>query len=133
MADDPGVTRARQELAAGKHAAALRTAWSTANSGVRTQHYDTVSDVLEIAKSLAMVTDGKHQKDAELLGRYCEAILDGAGERPAPTFLDRLLGRAPREPAREERRRCPDCAEDIHVEAKVCRHCGYRLAPPGSG
>lgn len=26
---------------------------------------------------------------------------------------------------------CPECAELILPEAKVCKHCGYRLAPEG--
>jgi uncharacterized protein UPF0547 len=25
------------------------------------------------------------------------------------------------------RKRCPDCAERIKVDARVCRHCGYRF------
>jgi hypothetical protein len=29
-----------------------------------------------------------------------------------------------------EFRSCPDCAERIRATARVCRHCGYRLAPP---
>jgi hypothetical protein len=24
--------------------------------------------------------------------------------------------------------RCPDCAERVRAEARVCRHCGYRFA-----
>lgn len=24
-------------------------------------------------------------------------------------------------------RRCPDCAETVAIEAKVCKHCGYRF------
>jgi hypothetical protein len=24
-------------------------------------------------------------------------------------------------------RTCPDCAEDVKLEAKVCKHCGYRF------
>lgn len=22
---------------------------------------------------------------------------------------------------------CPDCAEFVHVDARVCKHCGYRF------
>ncbi|WP_442930081.1 zinc ribbon domain-containing protein [Mycolicibacterium sp. BiH015] len=28
----------------------------------------------------------------------------------------------------ERRRKCPECAELILVDAKVCKHCGYRLS-----
>lgn len=31
---------------------------------------------------------------------------------------------------RRARRSCPDCAETIRSAARVCRHCGYRFAPP---
>jgi hypothetical protein len=27
-------------------------------------------------------------------------------------------------------KQCPDCAERVLAEAKVCRFCGYRFAPP---
>jgi Uncharacterised protein family UPF0547 len=26
-------------------------------------------------------------------------------------------------------KRCPDCAERVRADARVCRHCGYRFAP----
>ena len=25
------------------------------------------------------------------------------------------------------RKKCPDCAEAVHVEARVCKHCGFRF------
>jgi len=40
--------------------------------------------------------------------------------------------RVPPPPAQK---RCPDCAEIILVDARVCKHCGYRFTPaptPGS-
>jgi hypothetical protein len=27
-------------------------------------------------------------------------------------------------------KRCPDCAETILADARVCKHCGFRFAPP---
>ena len=30
-------------------------------------------------------------------------------------------------------KKCPDCAETILADAKVCKHCGYRFTPSASG
>lgn len=35
--------------------------------------------------------------------------------------------------APSRRQQCPDCAEWVKTEARVCRHCGYRFAPPLDG
>lgn len=29
-------------------------------------------------------------------------------------------------------KKCPDCAETVLAAAKVCKHCGYRFAPPSA-
>jgi len=33
-------------------------------------------------------------------------------------------------PPHPDRKPCPDCGESIAWSARVCRFCGYRLAPP---
>jgi hypothetical protein len=38
---------------------------------------------------------------------------------------DNLVAAAPRAATKN----CPDCAETILADAKVCKHCGYRFAP----
>lgn len=35
---------------------------------------------------------------------------------------------ADRAPAQPQTKKCPDCAETILVDAKVCKHCGFRFA-----
>ena len=29
-------------------------------------------------------------------------------------------------------KKCPECAESVMAEARVCKHCGYRFEPPVS-
>jgi Uncharacterised protein family UPF0547 len=36
-------------------------------------------------------------------------------------------------PLQPQTKKCPDCAEAILADAKVCKHCGYRFTPSGSG
>lgn len=33
------------------------------------------------------------------------------------------------EKQRGPQKRCPDCAEPVAMEARVCKHCGYRFPP----
>lgn len=46
-----------------------------------------------------------------------------------PTFAE--LPASPVPPARAEKK-CPDCAEMVLVDARVCRHCGYRFDGQGA-
>jgi hypothetical protein len=32
-------------------------------------------------------------------------------------------------PTDAKKKKCPDCAETVLADAKVCKHCGYRFAP----
>lgn len=37
--------------------------------------------------------------------------------------------KTPSEPTPETHVKCPDCAELVRREAKVCKHCGAKLVP----
>jgi hypothetical protein len=46
--------------------------------------------------------------------------------------MRRTVEAAPVGPA-QVTKQCPDCAETVLAEANVCKHCGYRFAPPSAG
>ncbi len=119
------LAEARAYLAAGKPRKAGRSAWRELMAAVRFHDVDVFVECQAFATDLAAATTGKERADAELLGKYATACLDGAATGTAPSFLDRLLGRSPR----VRLKRCPDCAESIQQEARVCRFCGARLEP----
>lgn len=79
------------------------------------------------AQDVANETSGTTKADARQLALYCSACLDS----PQDSLLERwslsnLFAR------RRKTKRCPDCAESVDAEARVCRFCGYRFAdaPP---
>lgn len=36
------------------------------------------------------------------------------------------------QPNEKTHRKCPECAEQILIEAKTCKHCGHRLVEAGT-
>jgi hypothetical protein len=134
MQADALVAKARSELDAGRSGTALRTAWQAVNQAMLQADERPVRDVLPLAEAIAAATSGRERGDAETLVRYCRAVLDGVGGGvAAPGLIDRMLGRGSRREQAApppDRRRCPECAEDIHVDARVCRFCGVRLGEP---
>jgi hypothetical protein len=120
------VERARQELAAGRYAAANRSGWEAVQAAMIGQDEEPVRQVLVIARGVADAAEGGTREEAEKLATYCAALLEGVGGGVrAPSLIDRLFSRR----STSDRRRCPECAEDIAADAKVCRYCGHRLYP----
>ena len=120
MATDP-LARAHSQWAEGNAKGAIGSSWDAANDALIRGDRGTVEAVAALAADIATATGGKVSEDAAQLSSYCRLSLDGVGSGvQATSVLGRMFGRT-------KRRKCPDCAEKISVEAKVCPHCRYRF------
>ncbi len=127
MSAAPLVAQARAEQAAGRPKAALRIAWDAVQAAMLAQDAGPVRDIELLARDIVDSSDGSVRSDAQKLAGYCSALLDGVGGGVrAPSVLDRMFS-AGRGKQADDRRPCPECAESIKVDAKVCRFCGHRL------
>jgi hypothetical protein len=100
---------------------AVNSAWDVVNDALIHGDRVTVEEAERLAKVIGESTEGKVRADAERLASYCRLSLEGVGTGvQASSVVGRMLGRT-------KKRKCPDCAEKISVEAKVCPHCRYRF------
>lgn len=115
---------ARDHLAHGHARRALSEAWRAADAALREGAAEALREVIAIAEELQRSTDDRVSRDAQRLTSYCQHTLDGAGGGVESHSLLSRLSRL-----RQSRRACPDCAEQIPVQARVCRFCGFRFTP----
>ena len=124
MSSSDDVQHARDHLAAGHLRRSLGAAWRAADAALREGDAEALRAVIVLAEELQQNTDERVALDGQRLESYCQHTLDGAGGGvESHTILARIsrIGRS--------RRACPDCAEQIPAQARVCRYCGFRFEP----
>ena len=121
---DDALESARAALEAGDPSEALRRAFKVTKNAVRTQDDDMLRSAAALAATIAESTDGRVAKEARQYSLYWLACIEEPRDQQSNAWSFRSwFQRTPR----EKRRPCPQCAESIVVDAKVCRFCGHRL------
>lgn len=115
---------ARAEWSRGRAARAISLAWNAVNRAMDRGDDEILREAAALARVIESEEGGTTGHQARQLADYCDACLAGAGNG---TRSEGVLGLIS---GWRRRRKCPDCAEPIAREARVCPHCGYRLAPP---
>lgn len=116
---------ARAALDADRPDVALRLAWQATMPAVLHQDDEALGRAVDFAEEVAARSTGSAREKALQNAAYWAACIAEPRDRQGSVWsVKRWFSRTPG----EHRVPCPDCAEMIMVNAKVCRFCGHRLA-----
>lgn len=122
---DVSLESARAALEAGNPSSAIDFAWRAVRPAVLRQDVATIRETRAFAEGVAAQASGAAQDEAEQLAAYCTAcILQPRDAQPSVWSTKRLFSWG------SAKKTCPDCAERVLSDARVCRYCGYRFDFP---